>query len=80
MSECCTDTSYTRRTSSNYSASDGTQTTCTSDDQSDDNTRYTVRLILMYSTKFENGCLRRSTIKQILIYYTLLCFTDTRRD
>ena len=56
MSECCTDTSYTRRTSSNYSASDGTQTTCTSDDQSDDNTRYTVRLILMYILKFEKEC------------------------
>ena len=40
MSESLTDASYNRRTSSNYSGSDGIQTT--SDDQSDDNARYMV--------------------------------------
>ena len=42
MSESLTDASYNRRTSSDYSGSDGIQTTCTSDDQSDDNARYMV--------------------------------------
>ena len=54
MSESLTDASYNRRTSSDYSGSDGIQTTCTSDDQSDDNARYMViayRLILFYIRK-----------------------------
>ena len=42
MSESLTDASYNRRTSSDYSGSDGIQTTCTSDDQEDDNARYMV--------------------------------------
>ena len=49
MSESFTDTSYNRRTSSSYSVSDGTQTTCTSDDQSDhDNAKYTVLFLDKY--------------------------------
>ena len=50
MSESFTDTSCNRGISSNYSASDGTQTT--SDDQSDDSTRYTVNFSFMTNTSF----------------------------
>ena len=61
MSESLTDASYNRRTSSNHSGSDGIQTTCTSDDQSDDNARYMVIAYrIMYSiVLYKNAAIYR---------------------
>ena len=76
MSESLTDASYNRRTSSDYSGSDGIQTTCTSDDQEDDNARY---MVIAYRIVY-NIVLVSINLTLPFPLHTFSLFLDARRD